>query len=1205
MDEFIKLLQNKIAILDGAMGTSIQKYKLTEEDFRGNEFSSYTKTMKGNNDVLNITRPYVIKEIHEKFLDAGADIIETNTFSSTTISQADYSLENYVYQLNYEGAKLAKAACDKYTQITGSKKFVAGSIGPTNRTLSISPDVENPAFRNISFDELSTAYYQQMEALLDGGVDLFLIETIFDTLNAKAAIVAAETLMEKKGIKVPIMISATISDRSGRTLSGQTIEAFCNSILRDSVISIGLNCSLGAKDMVPFIRELSSQLPCYVSLYPNAGLPNQFGEYDELPKETAGFLKELVSNSLINIVGGCCGTTYEHIREIAQMAQGHQPRVLPLIPIDSIVSGLEIVKITKENNFINVGERTNVSGSAKFARLIREKKYEEALSIAREQIEGGASIIDINMDDAMLDAKYEMVHFLNLVASEPEISKVPIMIDSSKFDVLEAGLKCVQGKSIINSISLKVGEEEFLRQASIIKKFGAAAVVMAFDEKGQADTFERRIEICGRSYKLLTEKLNFAPEDIIFDPNILAIATGIEEHNNYAVDFIETIKWIKSNLPYAKISGGVSNLSFSFRGNNLIREAMHSIFLYYAIAEGMDMGIVNPAMLQIYSDIEETLKNKIENVIFNRYPEAAEELIDFAETLKNDTSSKQKNVLEWRTLPYTDRIKYSMVKGISDFIEEDVEEARKNSPSAINVIEGPLMDGMKEVGVLFGEGKMFLPQVVKSARVMKKGVSVLLPYIEAEQTQGQKSSMGKVVMATVKGDVHDIGKNIVSVVLACNNFEVIDLGVMVSPEIIINKAKEVNADLIGLSGLITPSLDEMIFLAEELERQGLDIPVMVGGATTSKIHTAMKIMPKYRGGVVHVLDASKSVEVAKNLSDKRLREQYLSEIRADYINVVNRYNNKQNNILTDYKSALKNKIKFDWDNFSPSVPSFTGVKTIEGNLSEIRKFIDWTYFFMAWDMQKKYPEILNDPKYKEEATKLFNDANKLLDKMIKDNLIKPKAVIGFFPASSKNDDILVSKDNDEFIFHTVRTQNNNNTPSISLSDFISPNNNDYIGGFVCTVGENISKYVDTQDEYNSLLAKVIADRIAEAFAELIHYDVRTNLWGYDKNEQFNLEKILECNYQGIRPAIGYPIFPDHSEKEKLFKLLDIPNNLSITLTESYMMVPAASVCGLYFANKNSSYFTINRIGLDQYKEYCKRKNVSEDSLKKFFSIEVI
>lgn len=1204
MNDFIELLNGKIAVLDGAMGTSIQKYKLTDEDFKGSEFADYEKMLKGNNDILNLTKPDVIREVHEKFLEAGADIIETNTFSSTTVSQADYGLEKYVYRMNYEGAKLAKEACLKYEKLTGSKKFVAGSIGPTNRTLSISPDVENPAYRHLSFDELESAYYEQMEALLDGGADLFLIETIFDTLNAKAALVAAEKLMEKRGVTLPIMISATISDRSGRTLSGQTLEAFCNSISRKSVVSIGLNCSLGAKDLVPFIRELALSIPHYVSVYPNAGLPNQFGEYDELPAQTAEFLRELVESQLVNIVGGCCGTTYEHIRAIAGLCAEKTPRVIPEIKVETVISGLETVKVTKENNFVNIGERTNVAGSAKFARLIREKKYEEALSIAREQIEGGASIIDINMDDAMLDAKVEMEHFLKLIASEPEISKVPIMIDSSKFEVLETGMKCVQGKSIINSISLKVGEEEFLRQASIIKKFGAAVVVMAFDEKGQADTFERKIEICSRSYHLLVQKLDFAPQDIIFDPNILAIATGIEEHNNYAVDFIRAVKWIKENLPHAKISGGVSNLSFSFRGNNTIREAMHSVFLYYTIAEGMDMGIVNPSMLQIYSDIDEALREKIENVIFNKFPEAAEELIEFAETLKNSGVAKEKSVLEWRTLPYLDRIKYSMVKGIADFIEADVEEARQNLPAAINVIEGPLMDGMKEVGELFGAGKMFLPQVVKSARVMKKGVSVLLPHIEEEQSEGGKSSMGKIVFATVKGDVHDIGKNIVGVVLACNNFEVIDLGVMVAPELIIAKAKEVNADIIGLSGLITPSLDEMAFLAEELQREGLDIPVMVGGATTSKIHTAMKLMPKYDGGVVHVLDASKSVEVCKNLANKKLRTTYLAEIRKEYAEVVKRYNAGNRTDIMSYKESLEKSFKFDWESYTSPVPSFTGVRQIESDINEVRKYIDWSFFFLAWDMNKKYPEIMNDPRFKDEAAKLYADANCMLDKMASENIVKLKAAIGFFPAYSKDGDIVINNSSETTLFNCFRQQEPNLKISYSVADFVAPEGKeDYIGGFVC--GASGADEYGKSDEYSSILAKVISDRLAEAFAEQLHHKVRTELWGYAKDESLSLDQLLSASYRGIRPAIGYPSLPDHSEKTKLFKLLNAVENTGIELTESYMMNPVSSVCGLYFANPAAHYFNMSRIGNDQFEKYCTKKECDKNKLKKFIAVNIV
>jgi 5-methyltetrahydrofolate--homocysteine methyltransferase len=1213
MSNFFNSLQEKILLLDGAMGTSIQKYKLTEEDYKGVEFANFHKPQKGNNDILNLTMPHIIKEIHLKFLEAGADILETNTFNATSISQADYGLESQVYRLNYEGAKLAREACNEFSAKTGTPRFVAGSIGPTNKTLSMSPDVENPAFRNLSFDELESAYFEQMEGLVDGGADLFLIETIFDTLNAKAALVAAEKVMEKKGVTIPVMISATVADKSGRTLSGQTIEAFCASIGRKSVVSIGLNCSLGAKDLIPFIKEIAKSQPYYVSVYPNAGLPNQFGEYDELPEETASFLKELIDNSLLNIVGGCCGTTYDHIRAIGKAISGKKPRALPSIPCETTLSGLELLKITKENNFINIGERTNVSGSAKFARLIREKKYEEALAIAREQIEGGASIIDINMDDAMLDALVEMDTFLKLVASEPEISRVPVMIDSSKFEVLEAGMKCIQGKSIVNSISLKAGEKEFLRQAEIIKKYGCAAVVMAFDEVGQADSFERKIEICKRSYDLLTQKIGFEPQDIIFDPNILAIATGIEEHNNYAVDFIRSVKWIKENLPHAKISGGVSNLSFSFRGNNAVREAMHSIFLYYSVAEGMDMGIVNPAMLQIYDDIDPILKEKIENVIFNKFPEATDDLIEFAESLKENYSAKEESKIAWRETGYVERISYAMVKGIADFIESDVEEARQHYSSSIEIIEGPLMDGMKVVGGLFGQGKMFLPQVVKSARVMKKAVAKLLPYIEAEQSATGKSSMGKVLMATVKGDVHDIGKNIVGVVLACNNFEIIDLGVMVPPELIIEKAKELNVDIIGVSGLITPSLDEMVFLAEELERLGMDIPVMLGGATTSKIHTAIKIAPKYKGGVVYVLDASTSVEVARELADKKRRTQYIAKMNEEYETVRTNYANSSVNLVTTYQEAVSRKLNLDWENYAPPVPSFTGIKNIEPELSEVRKFIDWSFFFLAWEMNRKYPEILSDERFKDEAQKLFDDANKILDMIENENILKLKGVTGFFPAYSDNQDIVIlSPDGSREIerFCTLRQQDKRDGKMLSLADYIAPSGfNDYIGGFAVTAGVNLEHYITKfrkeNDEYSEILIKVIADRLAEAFAEYLHYKVRTELWGYSPTENLPLEEMLLAKYRGIRPAIGYPSLPDHTEKSKLFKLLNAEANTGIHLTENFVMDPVSSVCGLYFAHPESIYFDIKKIDSAQFEEYASRKNTDKDKLKKFLANNIV
>jgi 5-methyltetrahydrofolate--homocysteine methyltransferase len=1199
-------LKKKILILDGAMGTSIQKFKLGEQDFRGSCTCHHNQ--KGNNDLLILTNPEIIKSIHKSYLDAGADIIETNTFNSNRISQADYGLEDKVYDLNYYGAKIVRELADEYTAINPSKpRFVAGSIGPTNRTASLSPDVENPGFRNISFDELVKAYEEQIEGLVDGGVDVLLIETIFDELNARAAIFAADNVLTRKNLDIPLMISGTIADKSGRILSGQTLEAFAESIKHDRIISIGLNCSFGAEDLIPFIRFLSKNQDLYISFHPNAGLPNSLGEYDELPEYTAAFVKELAADGHLNIVGGCCGTTPAHIKAIAEAVEGIKPRVIPDIEKESIFCGLEVIKVNKENNFVNIGERTNVAGSAKFARLIREKNYEEALSIAKDQVENGAQIIDINFDDALLDAAAEMDTFLKLLASEPEISKVPVMIDSSKFEVLEIGLKAIQGKPIVNSISLKGGEDEFVKQANLIKKYGAGVVVMAFDEKGQADTYERKIEICKRAYDLLVNVVKFPAQNIIFDPNILAIATGIEEHNNYAVDFINAARWIKNNLPYAKVSGGVSNLSFSFRGNNAIREAMHSVFLYHAINAGMDMGIVNPGMIQIYDEIDKELLDKVEAVILNKAPDAAERLLEFAEKYKNNGTAQVDNKLAWRETDCRERLKYALIKGITDFIEEDVEEARKGFDKALHVIEGPLMDGMKVVGELFGDGKMFLPQVVKSARVMKKAVSVLLPYIEEEKSGSGRSSAGKVVFATVKGDVHDIGKNIVSVVLACNNFDVIDLGVMVPAETILETARKENADIIALSGLITPSLEEMSHVAEEMERQGFDIPLMVGGATTSKTHTALKIAPKYSKGVVHSLDASKAVGVAKKLANKQIRASYLSEVNAEYEKIRETYS-KIERKLVSIDAARENKYKIDWSKADISTPNLTGIKTLKNvSIKELRKYIDWTFFFIAWDMGVTYPKIMEDPKYGAEARKLYEDANKMLDLLEKENIITANAVFGLHPANSVGDDIEVYSDaNREKVlttFNLLRQQEViKNTDFKSLSDFIAPKESgviDYIGSFIVTAGVGAKEYGEKLkaqgDEYGSIMVRVLADRLAEALAELLHLQVRKEYWGYAADENVSMDQLFKGNYRGIRPAFGYPSLRDHSEKTKLFKLLDGENNTGVSLTESYMMDPTASVCGLYFGAKEARYFDIHRIGKDQVEDYINRsgKNVRD------------
>ena len=1209
MAKLVEELKKRIIVLDGAMGTSIQKYKLQEEDYRGEEFKNHSHDQRGNNDLLSISKPEIIREIHRGFLEAGADILETNTFNGTRISQGDYGMEKEVYRINFESAKIARELCDEYTAKNPEKpRFVAGAVGPTNKTASISPNVEDPGFRNISFDELVENYREQVSGLIDGGADSLLIETIFDTLNAKAAIFATESILEERGLDLPIMMSGTLTDRSGRTLSGQTLDAFVASVNNDRVISVGLNCAFGAKDLLPFIKNLSKTTNKFVSIYPNAGLPNELGEYNELPTETATYLKELFEEGHINIVGGCCGTTDKHIRAIAELCKGYKPRLIPEIPVVTTLSGLEVLKITKEMNFINVGERTNVSGSKKFVRLIKEKKYEEALSIAREQVENGAQIIDINMDDAMLEAKEEMVKFLNLIVSEPEISKVPIMIDSSKWEVIEAGLKCLQGKSVVNSISLKNGEEEFLAQGKLIKKYGAAVVVMAFDEVGQADNFERRIEICKRAYDLLVEKINFPPQDIIFDPNILAIATGIEEHNNYAVDFIETIKWIKKNLPYAKISGGVSNLSFSFRGNDKVREAMHSAFLYYAIKEGMDMGIVNPGLIQVYTDVEPTLLQKVEDVIFNRYEGATDALITYAEEIKGSASEKDmENKLAWREKNYHDRLVYSLVKGITDFIDVDLEEARPNFTRALEVIEGPLMDGMNEVGTLFGEGKMFLPQVVKSARVMKKAVAHLLPYIEAEKAGGESSKAGKVLFATVKGDVHDIGKNIVGVVLQCNNFEVIDLGVMVPAEKILQTAIDEKVDIIACSGLITPSLEEMVNIAKELEKNGFTVPLMVGGATTSKLHTAVKISEHYSHGVVHSTDASNAVNVAKKLCSEN-KEQFLVEISKEYDIIRKDYGKKEGKYLT-IDEARKNKETLDYSKIVK--PKFLGIKTFNNfSLKTLREYFDWTFFFLAWELKAMYPEIMDDPKYAEEAKRLMKEANEYLDMLIEKNEIIANGVVGIFPANTVSDSVEVYDEVTGELketFHMLRQQHERreNEKNLSLSDYIAPKESgykDYIGAFAVTGGINADEIADRfkkdNDDYSSLMIRVLATRFAEAFAEWLHEEVRKELWAYASDENLSIQEKLRSKYKGIRPAVGYPSLPDHSEKKTLFKLLDVEKNTGITLTENFAMAPGASVSGLIFGHEDAKYFNITKLCRDQVEDYAKRKGMSIEEIEK-------
>ena len=1210
--EIEKYLKNRILVLDGAMGTSIQSYKLGESEFRG--VLNCNCNQQGNNDLLNITSPGIIREIHENFLKSGADIIETNTFNSTRISQADYGLEDKVYGLNYEGAKIAREIADIYTKKDPSKpRFVAGSIGPTNKTASMSPDINNPGFRSVSFDELVEAYEEQAAGLIDGGVDLMVIETIFDSLNARASIIAINNVLNRKSLDMPIMISGTV-DRSGRVLSGQTLDAFAWSLRNERVISIGLNCSFGAKDLIPLVKELSKTQDLYVSLYPNAGLPNSLGEYDEMPEETASFIKELAEEGHINIVGGCCGTTYEHIRAISEVVSEFKPREIPQIKKESIFCGLESSKINKDSNFVNIGERTNVAGSAKFARLIREEKYEEALSVALDQVENGAQIIDINFDDGLLEAEQEMERFLKLIASEPNIAKVPIMIDSSKFEVIEIGLKSIQGKNIVNSISLKNGEEEFKRQANIIKEYGAAVVVMAFDETGQADTFERKISICERAYNILVSEVKFPPQDIIFDPNILAIATGIEEHNNYGVDFINATRWIKENLPYAKVSGGVSNLSFSFRGNNTIREAMHSAFLYHAIEAGMDMGIVNPGMIQIYDDIDKGLLEKVEAVILNKSENAGEDLINFAESFKNNNASKEVNRLLWRDGTCEERLKHALVKGISDFIEDDVLHARVNYPSTIDVIEGPLMAGMNAVGELFGEGKMFLPQVVKSARVMKKAVGVLMPFIEAEKSAESKSSAGKVVFATVKGDVHDIGKNIVSVVLGCNNFEVIDLGVMVSCETILEAAKRENADIVALSGLITPSLEEMAHVASEMERLNFDIPLMVGGATTSKVHTSLKIAPKYSNGVVHSTDASKAVEVAKKLANRETRSNFIKMMKEEY-EVTRENYMKLSKKCISLEEARSKKPIINFGEGQIKKPNKLGTEIISNyKISDVREYIDWTFFFWGWGLKGAYPEIFENAKYGEEARKLYKDANDMLDFLERENILEGRAAYGIFEASSVGDDIEVyNHENNELLttFNMLRQQevNKNSSEYKCLSDYIAPKESgikDYIGGFITTFGIGTDEYSEKLkaegDDYSSIMVKLLSDRLAEALAEKLHLDIRKDIWGYAADEDLTIKELLRSKFIGIRPAFGYPCLKDHSEKVKLFELINKEEKSGVKLTESYMMDPVSSVCGLYFGSPEIKYFDGRKISEDQLLDYAKRANKDIEKIRSNFII---
>lgn len=1211
------------------MGTMIQRYTLTEDDFRGTQFKDHPKNLKGNNDILSITRPDVISEIHELYLAAGADIIETNTFSSTVIAQADYAMQEAVYDLNFQSAKIAKQACKKYTEMDPSKpRFVAGAIGPTNTTASISPKVEDPGFRNISYDQLCAAYKTQAKALLDGGADILFIETIFDCLNAKAAIHAVLDLFEEIGIKVPIVISGTITDRSGRTLSGQTADAFYISMSHANMTAIGLNCALGADLMLPHIESISNISECYVSAYPNAGLPNQFGKYDETPVMTAEAVRPFLEKQLVNFIGGCCGTTPDHIREIAKVAAQYPPRKHPLKVREKSntlkLSGLEPCIYSKSSNFMNIGERCNVAGSRLFKNLIMNNNYSRALNIARTQVEEGAQVIDINMDEGLLDGPYAMDRFCKLIASEPEICKVPIMVDSSKFEVVKIGLKCLQGKCIVNSISLKQGEEEFLEQARLIRKFGAAVVVMAFDEDGQAATAERKFAIAKRAYDLLTQKVNFPPEDIIFDINILTIATGIEEHNNYAIEFIEGTKLIKKHLPYAKVSGGVSNLSFSFRGLEQIREAMHSIFLYHAINAGMDMGIVNAGALPLYTDIEPELFNLCEDAILNRRPDATERLLEYAEKTKSTAKGEKKDKgLEWRELELPKRISHALVKGIDTYIISDVEEARKLFPSPLQVIEGPLMDGMNIVGDLFGAGKMFLPQVIKSARVMKTAVNYLIPFMEIEKEEKKKlgiastSSAGKILLATVNGDVHDIGKNIVGVVLGCNNYDIIDLGVMCPCDHILSKAKEVNADIIGVSGLITPSLDEMVHIAKEMERQNFTVPLLIGGATTSRTHTAVKIAPHYSHPAIHVLDASRAVNVVSDLLDKERRKYLMEEINELYEDLRDEhYDNLQSYTFVGIQEARKKKKQIDWT-ASPPVksPTFLGTKTFKNfPITEVIPYIDWNPFFTMWELKgkypnNKYPKIFNDETIGSEAKKLFGEAQEMLQKFISEGNIQINGIVGFYRANSEGDDIKVfdpQNESDEIAtFYGLRQQfskDGEEEAFYCISDFVAPKESglvDHIGifaGGVFGADELAADLKKKGDDFNSLMIKALADRLAEAFTELVHERVRNEYWGYSSQENLNKNDLLKVKYQGIRPAPGYPSQPDHTEKETMWRIANIESQIGMTLTQSNMMNPAASVCALYFAHPDSEYFAVGKINKDQIVDYANRKNFTQSQV---------
>ena len=1203
-------LQERIMLLDCGMGTMIQSYDLGERDFRGERFADHEDNLKGNNDLLVLTQPDIIRDIHRENLAAGADIVETNTFSSTTIAQADYNLSHLAYELNVAATRLAREACDEFDkQDPARPRYVAGAIGPTNRTASISPDVNDPGKRNVTFEELREAYLEAARGLVDGGADLILIETIFDTLNAKAAIYALEELFEEIGRRLPTMISGTITDASGRTLSGQTTEAFWNSVRHARPFTVGLNCALGADLMRPFVQEISRVADTFVTIYPNAGLPNEFGEYDHSPEFMAGIVREFAESGFVNIIGGCCGTTPAHIRAMREAVADLPPRPVPSVDAATRLSGLEPCNIDDDSMFVNIGERTNVTGSARFKRLIMEDDYDTALEVARDQVDNGAQVIDVNMDEGMLDAHEAMVTFLNLVASEPDIARVPVMIDSSKFDVMEAGLQCMQGKCILNSISLKEGEEPFLEQARKIRHYGAATVVMAFDEEGQADTYERRIEICERAYRLLVDRVGFPPEDIIFDPNIFPVGTGIEAHNSYGIDFIEATRWIKQNLPHAKVSGGLSNLSFSFRGNNAVREAMHSVFLYHAIKAGMDMAIVNAGQLEVYDDIDQELREHVEDVILNRGDDATERLLDLAERYKGQGGKKKEEDLAWREQPVAKRLEHALVKGITDYVEDDTEEARQQFDRPIEVIEGPLMDGMNVVGDLFGDGRMFLPQVVKSARVMKKAVAYLLPYIEEEKRAGGQADepAGRILLATVKGDVHDIGKNIVGVVLQCNNFEVIDLGVMVPAAKILEEARKEDVDIIGLSGLITPSLDEMAHVAKEMKREGFTIPLLIGGATTSRAHTAVKIDPNYDEPVVYVKDASRAVGVAQHLISTTSRDDYVAKLAEEYDKVRTDHAGRQAKTkwLT-LEQARANAPKVEWAGYEPTVPAQPGVQSFEDYpLEEIAKYIDWTPFFQAWQMRGSYPKILDDEAQGAEARKLFADAEAMLKQIIEEKWLSARAVIGLFPANSVGDDVELYTDESRkqvlTTFHFLRQQQEKppGRPNLSLADYVAPKDSgkaDYFGAFACTAGigidEHVQRFEADHDDYHAILLKALADRLAEAFAELLHEKVRKQFWGYASDEHLDNDALIHESYQGIRPAPGYPACPEHTEKGLLWDLLDAEKNAGMIITDSFAMVPTAAVSGFYIGHPDARYFAVGKINRDQVEDYAERKGMS-------------